>query len=188
MAQTSWKREMILEPGWRQYVINAAGALGFQVGLPSVLIALRFSRHFSTSSSGVASFFAALLKCLLFGVSCCGIGAVVSSAILLSMINYFDERWTFRASAIVSFASGIVLAFLDLPVYLFGIIFPDIVIEGWRVLVLLAVLGGPSGLWTAWQARRSRLPEERDLPRFSLRTLVVIVLLWAVAMLAFQRE
>ena len=61
--------------------------------------------------------------------------------------------------------------------------------DGWdifRFLALFAVTGACCGSWIAWQAYRERHPQRGFLPRFSLRTLVILSLGWGGLLWLFR--
>ncbi|MCW8132017.1 MAG: hypothetical protein KIS92_16845 [Planctomycetota bacterium] len=83
---------------------------------------------------------------------------------------------------------GAIVGFLNLPGYYAGFFFPS----GWlsivRIFVLFVVTGVTCGLWIGWQAYRMYHPKEGIWPRFSLRTMMVLVLAWGLLLALFSPE
>ncbi len=92
---------------------------------------------------------------------------------------------------------GTVLAFLNLPAWAgAAILMPgdmekvDISRAEWglmavRVLTLFLVAGSSCGLWISWQAWRYHHPECGIFPRYSLKTLLLIIFLWGALLALF---
>jgi hypothetical protein len=76
---------------------------------------------------------------------------------------------------------GVLLSFLNIPAYFFSFMVPSM----WHTMVLFIVAGIMCGLWIAWQAHRFRHPDSPVLPRFSLRSLILAVVVWGALLSAF---
>ncbi len=116
----------------------------------------------------------------------CGPGAVVLSVVLLRNLAHLTWGWTQRKTLAAGVLSGIWLAFMNVPGYFVVEILRGDTDVSARIALLFIVAGASCGLWIGWLAWKAWHPGERFFPRFSLRTLVLLVLLWGGAMLAFQ--
>jgi thioredoxin 1 len=111
----------------------------------------------------------------------CGPGAMI-----LALLMYLYLRNSFPADAEarrmkVGIALGATLAFFNFPGYLAGALF-----HSWlRLIALFIVAGATSGSWIAWQAHRARNDQAGILPRYTLKTLLVIVVVWGGLMAVF---
>ena len=55
-----------------------------------------------------------------------------------------------------------------------------------RFVLLFSVTGASCGAWIAWQAYRSHHPSEGQIPKYSLRTMMMLVLLWGALLALFS--
>ena len=167
------------------YALEATmGSVPIGVTLPCILVSLRLINRPSVEGVIFIEFnpFAIFVCAVIF----CGPGAIVLSLILLKILVSKTTDWTLRQIICAGMFGGIAMAFCNLPGYLvIELLHGDtFVLE--RVTLLFAVAGASCGMWIAWQAWRASHPKERFLPRFSLRTLMLLVFLWGIVMLAFQ--
>jgi hypothetical protein len=82
---------------------------------------------------------------------------------------------------------GLMLTYLNFPAY-FWILNPEKNTpfrSSLEIFLMLGSTGALSGAWIAWQAWRSVHEEERFWPRFSLRTLVIVMIAWGAVLAAF---
>lgn len=166
------------------YLEAALGSVMIGVSLPCLLVSLRTIDK--SQPIEIGSVFADVIGTLIVATIFCGPGAVVLSIILLKILAPRSVGWTLRQTMCAGVLAGVAMAFLNLPGYfVFEILKYDTFLVV-RVALLFAVAGASCGLWIAWQAWRATRPQERFLPRFSLRTLLLLVFLWGAVMLAFQ--
>ena len=174
-----------MRAGFKHYAACALGAVFIGVTLPSILVALR------VSGGGNADAGQRLLRLLAIEATAtigCGPGAVVLSLSLFAMLLPGMRTRSLRQATVYGALSGIVVAFLNLPGYLVFFYLEGDAHAAERVGVLFVVAGSSCGMWVAWQAWRACRPNEGFLPRFTLRTVMLVVLLWGSAMLAFQPD
>lgn len=153
-------------------------------GPRSQMAAHRIASDLPSLSEALAQFLGLELVALLL----CGPGAVLLSIILYWILKNaaVRERLPLEALAKRGLGWGAVLAFANLPGYLSGFII------GWdqpwtelRVAGLFIVAGAASGLWVSWQAWRAAHPEARFFPQYSLKTLLLVVILAGCVMLLY---
>jgi hypothetical protein len=122
---------------------------------------------------------------LFIATFCCGPGAVLLAVILhnvLSAMKGGEPHEIMRKGALL----GAVLAFLNVPGFMAGaLLHGDYV--GFRLACLFLVSGATCGAWIAWQAYRSNNAAPL-FPRYSLRTLLVIVFLWGLLLAIFAPQ
>lgn len=75
---------------------------------------------------------------------------------------------------------GVLMAGVNFPGYLGLLHLERSAWPVFRLAVLYAVTGALCGAWVGWQVYRDRHPEARVFPHFSLRTLLLFVVAWAV--------
>lgn len=80
---------------------------------------------------------------------------------------------------------GAIAAFVNLPGLGAGLILPYDRLVWVRLPLLFIVAGASSGAWIGWQAWRSAHPEERLIPRFSLGTLLLVLVAWGALLAVF---
>jgi uncharacterized membrane protein YsdA (DUF1294 family) len=80
------------------------------------------------------------------------------------------------------------MSFLNFPGYLGLLHLAD---DPYRLLRLCAVYiitGGVCGAWLAWQVFREQHPERGVIPRYSLRTLLLLVIAWGFLLWIFMPD
>ncbi|HYF50669.1 MAG TPA: hypothetical protein VEJ63_14750, partial [Planctomycetota bacterium] len=112
----------------------------------------------------------------------CGPGALIIGFLLYTFLKGFEAS-VVRERILCSMWVGALLAFFNFPGYL-ALAFVDLS----RVVALFLVAGASSGAWLAWQAYRSQNPGAPIFPRFSLGTLMLIVLAWGALLLIFAPQ
>ncbi|MEI6233975.1 MAG: hypothetical protein WCT04_13040 [Planctomycetota bacterium] len=167
------------------HIKAALGSIFIGVTLPSILVCLHLY-EIKLGGPPHEIMQEEFVILLVAGTIFCGPGASVLSSILLLILERRSLVWTLQQTMWGGVLGGIAMAFLNVPGYMVGFILEDDPYVYSRVTLLFAVAGSTCGLWIAWVAWRSQHPGERFLPRFSLRTLIVVVLLWGAVMLAFQ--
>ena len=131
-----------------------------------------------------------LLVLLIFCSVLCGTFALGLGGIMMaslrgdSRLEQDDERF------ILSYGmkAGAGLAFLNLPGYFAKFFYGDGALPLVRIVMLFAVTGLTCGAWIAWQAYKERHPQRGFLPRFSLKTLVLLSLGWGLLLMLYRPE
>ena len=83
-----------------------------------------------------------------------------------------------RDILLIGALSGCFIGYLNLPIFAAASFLNG---KGWEApqeAMLFVVSGATCGAWIAWQAFREVQPGRGFLPRFSLRTLILLVLAW----------
>lgn len=182
-----------LYPTLWHYFWSAFGSISVGIALPSFLTILYISKTPEFQRSPV---YDTLILLALAFIGCSPL-AVLLSVILFAFLSTKVHKWTLRRAINLSALGGVLLAFLNIPGY--GVFFYIIMHLGnnlmsdWlaltlilRVALLFIVAGASCGMWIGWQAWRSFSIDSKFIPRFSLGTLMLLVLMWATVMLAFQ--
>lgn len=175
------------EPGFRHYLLAAIGSILIGVTLPALLTALRLCLLNKYAGERLQNF-ALLQAAAFFG---CSPGAVILSMLLMAFLTMKANKWTAKRSIVTGGLCGIGVAFLNLPGYgAFMFLWEDDSPAGSiaRVVLLFIVAGITCGMWIGWQAWRGFRPTEGFLPRFSLRTLLLVVMMWGTVLVAFQPD
>ena len=123
----------------------------------------------------------ALLKLELYATLVCGPGAVILSGVLFDLLRRDAKAGKDIDSLVLRGAwGGAILAFANFPAALayFAV--------GFRVGILFLIAGATSGWWVAWHSYRSCYSQERFFPRYSLRTLMILVFVWGTLLAIFQ--
>ena len=130
-----------------------------------------------------------LIELELGAIIFCGPGAFIISVVLYTRgqsLLLRNPDWTQQQLLARSAMMGIVSAFINLPGWLAIAIMPDdetFIVA--RVLILFAVAGASAGFWIGWQVWRASHPEAGFWPRFSLKTLMLVVYAWGVLLAIF---
>ena len=175
------------EPKLRHYALAALGSVLIGVTLPSLLTAMRLCLLDKYANERVLNFL--ILQALaLLG---CGPGAVMLALILMSFLALKTPQWSVKRSITSGALWGVGLAFLNFPglcVLAFLYDEHEPIVSVLRVALLYVVAGSTCGMWIGWQAWRGFRPSEGFLPRFTLRTMLMIVMLWGTVLVAFQPD
>ena len=111
--------------------------------------------------------------------------------ILMSFLALKTPQWSVKRSITSGALWGMGLAFLNFPglcVLEFLYDEHEPIVSVLRVALLYVVAGSTCGMWIGWQAWRGFRPSEGFLPRFTLRTMLMIVMLWGTVLVAFQPD
>lgn len=178
----------------RQYgLVACIGSLVIGVTLPVILVAWFVVRRDASAYSNVSVQIEDVIALLLVATVFCGPLAVVYAASL-----YWVQRRSILRDPQRSLArlnqygviGGIVCAFANVPAWLVWVLLDDARhLDLWnlpRFIALFAVAGSSCGLWISWQAWRYHHPESRIFPRYSLKSLLIIIFLWGALMALFS--
>jgi hypothetical protein len=110
---------------------------------------------------------------------------LLALAVLRRLLK-LSKDWTLGESMVRGACYGAALNFVNLPLYSVISLLNGDELLAVRVIILFAVSGSLWGTWIGWHAWKAWHPEEHFFPRFSLRTLILVVLLWGGVMLMFQ--
>jgi magnesium-transporting ATPase (P-type) len=129
-----------------------------------------------------------LISILFMGVCSSGLVGMALGLWLRSELRRRAKAnaWNERKIILAGAGSGIFVAFLDFPAYSCYACFHEESLAALLVVVLFAVTGATCGLWVGWQVYRSFHPELGIVPRFSLRTLILLALAWGVLLWLFK--
>lgn len=178
-------RQIVTQAGIRYYGAAALGSVAIGILLPFFLVCLRLM---GKPQSAAHQFVDWGLDSLFVAMFFCGPGAFLLALVLFKvlMLESQARNWSQARTFVWGAVLGPVFATINFPGYFVGDVLKadDFIFE--RVMLLFAVAGTTCGLWVAWQAWRASHRHEKFLPRFSLRTLMLMVVLWGCAMLAFQ--
>ena len=172
-------------PGCVHYFVAAVGSMIIGIAIPSLLVGLRLSRKglFDEKPEYLLKNIGLLF---VLGIAVCGPGAMLLSTLLLSKLSRPSVLRTQYKTMLTGAQGGIAIAFLNVPGYFIAIVLRNDTFVQLRVALLFVVSGCTCGLWVAWQAWRSSHPGERFLPRFTLQTLILLVILWGAVLVVFQ--
>jgi hypothetical protein len=123
----------------------------------------------------------------------CGPGALILTAFLYANLKRGAGEAETRLREVVERGMflGACLAFLNLPAYGCVALLPETsrllpetsrFLLGLKVMALFAVAGASAGAWIGWQAWRATHTKEPFWPRYSLLTLIVVVVAWGALM------
>lgn len=123
-----------------------------------------------------------LVMLYLFAGMFCSPGALILGAFLFRTIEKhpYTLGGKSKAALIIGTLMGAAIAFMNLPGYMAIGFFKDKLDPApWlRLAALFLVTGATCGAWIAWQAYREKNPAEPFFPRYSLRTLMLLVFAW----------
>ncbi|MEI6233977.1 MAG: hypothetical protein WCT04_13050 [Planctomycetota bacterium] len=174
--------------GKRQFLAVFGAVLGSIIMgaiMPSLLVILRLQG--SPLLKRETIYFLPLFVVVSATIGCTP-GAVVLSLLLFFRLEKHSAQLTLRKLVIKGVQDGAIMAFFNLPGYLALVFFWEENFAVARLVLLFIVAGSSCGMWVAWHVWSAWRPGERYWPRFSLGTLMIVVLLWGAAMLAFQPE
>ncbi len=184
-------------PPWRilinQYWLWAlAGAVFIGVTLPCLLVVLHrlpfgVLENSPAQNPSAKEVLVQALILQIFATLFCGPGALVLAGILYAILKSYwrSKKPSLHAFMCIGMILGAVSAFANFPGYIcIELLRHGDPLRGVRVTLLFAVTGATCGSWIAWQAYRSYEPGVSLLPRYSLKTLLGVVLAWG-ALLAF---
>ncbi|MCY3018237.1 MAG: hypothetical protein NTW87_04290 [Planctomycetota bacterium] len=187
----------------RQYWLGAcAGAVVIGVTLPTLLVCFHAGRQgvFWALTHGpqdpvepppwsdVAGGWVALQA---IATVACGPGAVVLALLLYRFckgVALWPTAPPLQHVVRYGMALGAVMAFLNFPGYLVGLVLDGQRYPTAKVALLFVVAGASAGMWIAWQAYRAAHPKERFWPRYSLATLLLVVFAWGLLLMVFAPD
>ena len=122
-----------------------------------------------------------LLHLLLLAGLFCGPGALILGLILMAFQRQDAARLEDDEGNFIwrGAWAGVGLAYLNFPGYFSVFLFErGIEAAAFRTGTLFFVTGATCGAWISWQAYKESHPERGFLPRFSLRTLLLLTFGW----------
>ena len=171
------------------YIRILAGSLFLGLVIPALLVGMRlfnnpgldvlWSKYVDPNTTVAIPLAEAIIQTI-------ATGTVVVSLILLRAIFKKCEHWTAHEAIRFGPGFGMLVSFLNLPLYFVLYILKDDSGYVARTILLILITGAFNGMWLAWHAWRAWHPEEHFFPRFSLRTLMIAVFIWGAIMLVFQ--
>ncbi len=173
--------------GCLNYLMAALGSVLIGVTLPCALVGLRTLGNIQIQNGPDHHHFD-FVDMVVVAIIFCSPGAIVFSLLLLAILERQAANWSLRRSMVEGAIFGIMMAFANVPGYFAIVLLQGDTFVYARVMLLFVVAGASCGIWIAWQAWRKTHPQERFLPRFSLRTIMLLVLLWGAVMLVFQPQ
>ncbi|MCY3023841.1 MAG: hypothetical protein NTW87_33095 [Planctomycetota bacterium] len=167
-----------------------AGAFVLCLLIPGALLWVRNSGNLQWFGSGGAWKVRHLLVLLLTELVLIAPGLVILAVIFLallrrsSVVREKEERRAIRWGT----AGGALMSFLNFPGYLGLFHLDGDPHPRLRLCAIYIITGGVCGAWIGWQAFRERHPERGALPRYSLRTLLILAFAWGFLLWIFMPE
>lgn len=171
------------EHGCLTHFFGALGACAIAVFFPVLVFCWRnneFTRHATKIADTLFT------ASIIYGIFVCPGTIILSSILMWTMQN--NVRLCTRPDLLRNGAVlGALIAFFNIPVWLIGaeFIHHEVFSIG-QELVLIAVTGALCGMYIGARAWRAHYQQETIVLRFSLRTLVLVVLSIGALMTIFQ--
>lgn len=166
------------------------GAVLIGVILPTLLVCWNCGsagpQIHSPPAASLVELIASWVRLTFFAVMGCGPGAAILATVLYRNLKRGANEAETKLREVVDRGMflGALMAFLNVPGYLCGAVLPRMNpgVLLLKMAALFVVAGASAGAWIGWQAWRATHPKEPFWPRYSLLTLLIVVIAWGALM------
>jgi hypothetical protein len=157
-------------------VLTIMGSVFIGAVLPSMLVCMRiwYIGHHD------------IAEVMLLAILGCGPGAMALSFVLFFVFMANSPRWTLKRARVMGAFWGAAASFTNIPGYLVISLMERDSSPILRTFLLFLVTGATCGSWVAANAWLVHRPRDPFWPRFSLRTLMILMLAWGTLMAVFR--